>query len=108
MRMKPLLPTLKEKKRYILYEVLSKDNLSCNPTRELVKHINGVMGLFESAQAGVIPVRYDLTKQTGLLRVNNKYVQKLKLALALKKNVNDQPVCIQTLRVSGLLNKVGC
>ncbi|NQU99066.1 hypothetical protein HQ533_06425 [Candidatus Woesearchaeota archaeon] len=104
-KLKPLLPTLKEKKRYLVYEVLSENNLKKDLSREIVKKVASLLGIFDSAKAGIQSVEYDSKKQKGVLRVTVKGVDKLKTSLALINLLNDEEVTIRTIGVSGILKK---
>ena len=42
----------------------------------------------------------------GILQVNNKSLNEVRTGLALINEVNDVPVSIRTLKVSGVVNKV--
>lgn len=103
--MKPLLPTLKEKKRYIVYELITERPLNGSPEAEILGHLRGVLGLFDGAKAGLLPVRYDEKTQTGVLRVATGSVDKVKASLLLCKTVQDAPVIPRVRGVSGILNK---
>jgi|FLOH01.1.fsa_nt_gi ribonuclease P/MRP protein subunit POP5 len=102
---KPILPTLKEKKRYVVYEILSQKNLDKNPSIEIVKKTKLFLGLFESAKAGLQSITYDQKLQRGVLRVSNKFVDKLKISLALINDLEDGDVAIKSIGVSGILKK---
>ena len=42
----------------------------------------------------------------GIIRVNHKYVDEVKVALALINNYNNNDVKIETVKVSGVINKL--
>ena len=42
----------------------------------------------------------------GILQVNNKSLNEVRTGLALINEINDVPVSIRTLKVSGVINKV--
>lgn len=100
-----LLPTLKEKKRYLVYEV-SQNIASHN---EIVAQANSLLGVFEGAKAGLQLITFKNNK--GIIRVSTKYADKLKLCLALidtlakPANPEKNQVSIKTIYLSGLLNK---
>ncbi len=61
----------------------------------------GELGL---AKSGVIHI--DIFKDNkGILKVSNKFVNELKVSLGLIKNINNQNVIVNTISVSGILNK---
>lgn len=104
-KLKPLLPTLKEKKRYIVYEVLSENNLKEDVSIEIVKKVTTILGVFDSANAGLQSVEYDKKTHMGVLRVAVKQVDKLKMSLALINQLNDREIIIRTIGASGILKK---
>lgn len=102
--MKPLLPTLKERKRYVVYELLS-DQPVRGGEKAVLAHLHRVLGLFDSAAAGIIPVAYDEKHQYGTLRVAHTSVEKVKAALILMTEVGGVPVIPRVRGVSGILKK---
>ena len=104
-KLKPLLPTLKEKKRYLVYEVISKSELSKDVSTEVIKKCTELLGIFESSKAGLMNVKYNNEKQRGIIKVSNKYTDKLKTCLMMIKKLNDNEIIIKSIYVSGLLNK---
>ncbi|MAG38553.1 hypothetical protein CMO90_00520 [Candidatus Woesearchaeota archaeon] len=101
---KQLLPSLKEKKRYVVYEIMSKKKFK-NMSREIVKKANSFLGLFESAEAGLQNIDFNEKMQRGVLRVGVNKLDKLKMSLALINKLNDEEVTLHTIGVSGILKK---
>lgn len=62
------------------------------------------LGELETAKAGV-QIMPDWKKMRGILRVNNKYTDKVRSSLMLIDNINNNKVMIHTRGVSGILNK---
>jgi len=106
-KQKVLLPTLKERQRYVVYKVLSKDGLKDfgNLHNNILTQCNALLGIFDGGKAGIMGAKYNSEKSTGIIRVNNKYVDKLKVCLGLIKKINNQEVTIDCILVSGMLNK---
>ena len=102
--MKPLLPTLKETKRYVVYELISERPVT-GGEREVLRHLHITLGLFDDAKAGILPVRYDEQAQVGVLRVAHTSVDKVKAALLLLTNVQGVPILPRVRGVSGILQK---
>jgi len=95
---KSLLPTLKEDKRYILYEIMSKEKI--NSYREMIEQeIRGFIGDLGIARAGLRFV--EEKNNRGILQVNRKALHEIKTALALANNYN-----VRTIKVSGTINKL--
>ncbi|MBI4150402.1 hypothetical protein HY488_03290 [Candidatus Woesearchaeota archaeon] len=109
-RVKPLIPTLREKNRYIAFEILSKGKIpEVTPvSREIWKQALQLLGELETAKSGlwVLADTWDGNKQRGVLKVNTKYVNQLKASLALITMIADQAVIVRTTKVSGILRKI--
>ncbi len=103
--MKPLLPTMKERKRYLVYELISKEPLRENPQHVVISHLNKTLGVFGSARAGILPVSWDAERQIGTLRVAHVAVDAVKAALLLLKDIKGIKVIPRTRGVSGILKK---
>jgi RNase P/RNase MRP subunit POP5 len=106
-KQKILLPTLKENQRYVVYKVISKDNFSNfgNVHNNIITQCNVMLGLFDGAKAGLLGAKYNIEKMTGVIRVNNTCVDKLKVCFGLIKDVNGQNVTVDCTYVSGMLHK---
>ena len=104
--MKPLLPTLKERQRYIVYEVISAHAIQNDISDALLHRLSEILGIFGMADAGILSVSYDTTTQTGILRVNHDQVFKVKAALLMVTHLGTRQVLIRTHGVSGILKKV--
>ena len=103
--MKPLLPTLKERKRYLVYELLSTKALAGAPDKDVLSHLRTTLGMFDGAKAGILPVSYDRKTQTGVLRVSHAQVDKVKACLLLLTRAGKQEVVPRVRGVSGILKK---
>jgi RNase P/RNase MRP subunit POP5 len=103
--MRPLLPTLKEKKRYVVYELITERPLAGSPEAEIINHLKATLGLFDAAKAGILPVKYDGKSQSGVLRVSHTSVDKVKASLLLLKTIGGTQVIPRVRGVSGILGK---
>jgi RNase P/RNase MRP subunit POP5 len=67
----------------------------------------GYLGSLGCAEAGIImlPEKYNKNSQRGMIRVNNKSVDKLRATLALIDQINGQKVIVRSVGVSGIMNK---
>lgn len=110
-RQKILLPTLKERQRYLVYSVKYGVQLNGNVGKVprinelLVKECVFLMGIFDGAKAGLMNVKYDEDSKKGIIRVENTYVNKLKVCLGMINKINNENVNINCIYVSGMLNK---
>jgi len=102
-KLKTLLPTLKEKKRYLVFEVIGKKSLTDSDINEIRREIELFLGVDQAADAGL-----QFTKTEGnklMLRVSPKYIDKTKVALLLVNKLNDKEVIIKTIGASGIVKK---
>jgi len=103
LRRKPLLPSLKEKKRYVAFEVMSEKTLKFEfVTNEIVNEITNYIGKLGYEKMGLIFLK-DWSNNKGIARVNNKYVDHLKASFVLIDKTN---FMIRSLMVSGTLKKL--
>lgn len=103
------MPTLKEKTRYLAFEIIADHKIK--DFRAVSKEIqaqslllSGQLGL---AKAGlrVLPEKWSLDLQKGIIKVNHKHVDELKSALTLIEKINNKKVIVKSIGVSGMLNK---
>jgi len=108
-KIKAVLPSLREKKRYLVFNIVSKKNIkSFSEVSELVWQASlRFLGEIETAKAGiwVLPDKWNPKKQKGIIKVNNNYLDKLKTALALIKSFKRQQIIVKSVGVSGMINK---
>ncbi|MBU0757506.1 MAG: ribonuclease P protein component 2 [Nanoarchaeota archaeon] len=105
---KPLLPTLKEKKRYVVFEVISKSDFDKEKLFSAIQDsLLRLIGTLGAGQAGlsIIKKRYDEGKKRGIAKVNNLFVDKFRMAMALIKEIDGKKVIVRTVGVSGILKQ---
>ena len=106
MKLKPLMPSLREKKRYIGFEVKTKEKITFSEAKKAIedkmKEFIGTLGM---ANAGMIFLK-DWKDNKGIVRVNTKFVDHTKAGMALIKEVNEKKAKVQSLAVSGIINKI--
>lgn len=110
-KLKPLLPSLKEKTRYIGFEISSNSNFKgFQPINDaIMQECLLLMGELDLARAGPIVVKnkWKPSENKGIIKVNRKYVDHVKASLALIKQIKGKDVVVRSLRVSGMINKAG-
>ena len=103
-RIKPLLPTLRERKRYLAFEVLSEKELQWAMIKKAIfdamKEYVGIDGI---SDAGLLFVKNNGNK--GILRVSHTSLNKVRAALIFIKNIDSQKVMVKSIGASGMLNK---
>ncbi|HHE36466.1 MAG TPA: hypothetical protein ENL16_01475 [Candidatus Woesearchaeota archaeon] len=104
-KVNPLKPSMREKKRYVAYEIMS-DKPVRGGDKALIRRINELLGVFSTSKAGVMSVKYNNARQRGVLRVDRKFVDHIRSCFVMIKHLNNEEVLIRTLRVSGMINKL--
>ncbi|MFH2028200.1 MAG: Rpp14/Pop5 family protein [Nanoarchaeota archaeon] len=107
-KIKPLLPSLREKKRYLAFEVLSKAKINAESIEQKILDSSlNYLGQKGVSKAGIMVLKdkYNQELQKGLIRVNNKEVSNVRSALALIDKIDEQKVIVRTVGVSGILKK---
>ena len=107
-KLKPLPPTQRDKRRYLVFRILSKNDFTLKQTSEAINNnLKDFIGTLGVAGAGirVLSKRWSQKTQTGIIMVNNKYLNELKASLTLITKVNNKAATIKSLGVSGILKK---
>ena len=105
-KIKTILPSLREKKRYIAFEVISDNKFSFDEIKkEINKHILKILGEKGYSKAGIMFI--NMNKQNkGIIKTNNKELINTRAALTLINEINNKKAIIKCKKVSGLLKKV--
>jgi len=107
---KPLLPTLREKKRYLAYEAISahKFNGAIEINKAIIDAAEEFLGSLGMAKAGILAVndKWDIKSQRGIIRVNNKHLDNLRASLIFADKIGNDDVIIRSVGASGILKKV--
>ncbi len=103
-KLKPLLPTLREKKRYLAFEVISGEVI---PWKEIKGSVSSAIadhiGRLGLASAGLIFVKNN--KNKVVLRVSHTMLTQVRQALMFIKQIHGRPVIVQSITASGMLHK---
>tara|TARA_Y100000310_G_C20355602_1_gene656497 strand:+ start:34 stop:354 length:321 start_codon:yes stop_codon:yes gene_type:complete len=105
--MKPILPTLKENKRYLSFRIISDetvDKLSCGDA--INQACLRFLGELSCAKAGVAFLGETYKDKQGIIRVNTKYIDEVKVALASIQEINTQRATFDVVKVSGAIGKL--
>lgn len=103
---KILPPSLREQKRYIIFEILSDGKIAYN---ELINAIWNSMldylGEAETAEARIWLIQnlYDEQKQRGILKCKHDYVEKMRVALSLIQIIGETKCVIRITGVTGTI-----
>ena len=103
-----LLPSLRQKKRYIVFEIIADKKFSFSEIKEEVekamKDFFGQLGLGRASPL-ILKEKFNVDKQMFIIKVNNKHVDELKAALTLSKSIKSTPVIIKSIITSGTVKK---
>jgi len=104
--LKTIPPTLRDKKRYIAYEVISESKVDFDSVSNAIWYsiINflGEKGAAE-ADAWVIKNAYDASKQIGILKCSHTDVENVRAAMALVQKVGESRAIVRVLGISGTI-----
>lgn len=101
--MRPLLPSLREKKRYMSIEIIG-DKPVLEAFEALRAKFNWLVGSLASAKANLRLLKESNNKM--VIRVHRKFVDSVRAALCLTTEVAGQKVIFRTIRVSGSIANV--
>ena len=101
-KIKSLLPTLKENKRYILYEIDSMKKIQ-NQENIIKQELRGFIGDLGLAKAGLKFIKQK--ENRGIIQVTSQSLNDVKTGLSLISNEQD-PIRIRTIKASGVINKL--
>jgi len=109
-KLKPFLPSMREKKRYIKFKVDSEARISSfshikAAIEASMQSFVGELGLSYSG-LDFLDKLYDSKNQTGVTKVNHKYCGHLRASFALIDKINKQKVIVRSLRSSGMLGRL--
>jgi len=99
-------PTLRTKKRYLAYQVISEKKIVFNDLTNAIWHsalnLLGELGTSQ-AQLWIMKNMYDNERQIGLIRCSHTNVEKVRAALALVQRIGDNLVIVKVLGISGTI-----
>jgi RNase P/RNase MRP subunit POP5 len=108
-KIKALLPTLRERKRYVVFEIISKNRTRsfAGVSKAIWQGMLALNGQKGAAQAGLLllPNKYDEKSQRGIARVGHKDVDAFKASLTTIQEIDNSPAIARSIAVSGSLKK---
>jgi len=105
-KLKILSPTLREKERYILFKIISEEPIVYSDLESSIwQTLLEFYGEFGVSQMSVWLVKnlYDVDKQVGVIRCNNKSVSKVIAGLGLITRLGESRVIFKIDKVSGTI-----
>ncbi len=104
--LKPLRPTLREKKRYVVFKIVSDATIEFNSAqKEINSQILLFLGILYAGKAGILIMKNQYLSNYGIIRVNHLFVDELKAALMHVTKIDKQDITIDVIGVSGILKK---
>ena len=108
--MKPLLPVLRERKRYVAFEILTEDGKKPSfkdVSNAIWQGVLAYIGQLGAARAGihVLAERYNPEKMRGIVRVAHTSLDEFRASLTMIREIAGSPVIVRSVGVSGILKK---
>jgi ribonuclease P/MRP protein subunit POP5 len=103
-RPKPLPPSLRGRRRYLAYQVISEEKVLFQDLTNTIWHsILNFLGEYGASEADLWIAKdiYDDKRQVGLLRCSHINVEEIRAALALIQRIGDTRVVVKVLGISG-------
>ena len=108
-KLKPVLPSLREKKRYLVFEVISRQKFQDpRPVSDAILRCSSVLlGEIGAAKAGIMPLenKWNAKNQRGMLKVGHKYSDAAKASLAFVREIGGHEAICMSIGLSGMLGK---
>lgn len=103
--MKPLPPSLREKNRYVVYQVSSEESLGCQDVQRAIQDASvRFMGELGMAASGFLMMP-EWKHQQGVIKVNHHYVDEVKASFLFIQEIKGKHVSVESVGVSGVLKK---
>lgn len=103
---KMLPPTLRERNRYIVFELISGSRFSREDVSKAVWNtLLRFLGELGASRTSLWVMDWVVEKQTGIVKVNHDSVECVRASLAFMREINDVPVVFHVLGTSGTLKK---
>lgn len=101
-----LLPSLRSKKRYIVFEIHSSRIFPFSEVRQEVEEgLLRFLGELGMAKAGVLFVKEKYKNQRFIIKVSHTMIDECRAGVILIKKIKNTPVLMRSLVVSGTLKK---
>lgn len=105
-KIKSLLPSLKERKRYLAIKIESVEGIIArNPTEEIIQKIKNILGVFDSAEAGLIYLDYDQKENISFIKCSASSLDKIRASLLFINEIGTSKVILRSLKASGMVNR---
>lgn len=103
-QIKPLMPSMRERKRYLVFEIIGKTVSSTDAYKAVKKAVSDFLGTIGTAGAGLISIN-KYKNNRGTIRLNHRYVNHVRAALLMITTIQETPVIVRSIGTSGILKK---
>lgn len=100
-----LIPTLREKRRYLLFEIACSSASEPEAKQALYAGLLAFLGEHGVALANPKLIEYDAKTRRGILRCRRDAVEGVRQAVALISDVNARRARVDVIKVSGSIKK---
>lgn len=99
-----LLPSLRQKKRYLVFEIISNSTFTPEEIKqEVYRTLFHFLGEWGLVRVGLIFVK--IAPPRFMLKVNHNIVDEVKAALTLSKKIKNTPLIMKSVIVSGTIKQ---
>ncbi|MFH1275616.1 MAG: Rpp14/Pop5 family protein [Candidatus Woesearchaeota archaeon] len=103
-----LLSSLKQKKRYVLFEIVSNTQFTLKEAQDEVdKAILLFLGQLGLSKASPLFLKERFKDNKFIIKVNHNWVDELISGVILIKSIKNTPIIIRSIITSGTLKKIG-
>lgn len=101
-----LLPSLKQRKRYLVFRIRAEKKFSAEEVQEAVQQaLQDFLGQLGVARAAPVFLNERYQNNQFILKVNHHCLDEAKAALILIKKIKNTPVLLHSIAASGILKK---
>jgi ribonuclease P/MRP protein subunit POP5 len=105
---KKVMPSLREKKRYLAFEIISRAKVQkASAARAIKAGVLSYLGQLEAGKAGIMFLGecYDEDSNRGLLKVGHRHLDHLRASLCLIRDIDGQEAIVRSMFASGIIAK---
>lgn len=102
--MKPFPPTLRNRARYLTFEIFGERAFSKTDVHKaILRNVLENLGTFGCAEADFAFMDFDEKTQTGLLKCSHTAVNRARASLCLLKAINEYKAAVRITLISGTI-----
>jgi len=92
------------RKRYLAFKVVNEQSVNKGDVADAVWNaVLQLFGEYGASQTNLALIEYDQEKSWGIIRCSHRAVEMVRASIASVTEINEKPVAIHVLRVSGTL-----